>query len=377
MLLITSYKNIMNKKDLNQMENTTSAQVYYQWLEKSISASKGCYEMTVIEGELSGMKIWWEGEMPVCVYMTDEKTETKKKAAAIITSVMEQSEWTDRRLPSVLEFDFGKVFAEKVGGGQQMIICGAGHVSIALLRMARMVGFHVTVIDDRPAFCNKAREAGADEVICEPFSQALEAIDDRNEPYFVIVTRGHQYDVDCMHAILGKRHSYIGMMGSRVRVKNLKAGLLEEGYDQMLLDSVHMPIGLKIGAATPEEIAVSIIAEMIQCRRSCTEDYCYSSDMQKMLAHPAEDIKRALATIIVKKGCGPREAGTKMVVLEDGRIIGTIGGGCAEAEAITKARYCMREGVSALEHVDMTGREAAENGLVCGGIMDIWIQPLN
>lgn len=89
----------MNKKDLNQMENTTSAQVYYQWLEKSISASKGCYEMTVIEGELSGMKILWEGEMPVCVYMTDEKTETKKKAAAIITSVMEQSEWTDRRLP--------------------------------------------------------------------------------------------------------------------------------------------------------------------------------------------------------------------------------------------------------------------------------------
>lgn len=238
----------MNKKDLNQMENTTSAQVYYQWLEKSISASKGCYEMTVIEGELSGMKILWEGEMPVCVYMTDEKTETQKKAAAIITSVMEQSEWIDRRLPSVLEFDFGKVFAEKVGGGQQMIICGAGHVSIALLRMARMVGFYVTVIDDRPAFCNKAREAGADEVICEPFSQALEAIDDRNEPYFVIVTRGHQYDVDCMHAILGKRHSYIGMMGSRVRVKNLKAGLLEEGYDQMLLDSVHMPIGLKIGA---------------------------------------------------------------------------------------------------------------------------------
>jgi len=366
----------MMNRDFNQMVNTTSAQTYYQWLEKSVSGSKGCYEMTVIEGELSGMKILWEGETPVCVYMADENTETKEKAEDVIVSVMKQREWTDRQLPAVLHFDFGKVFAEKVGGGQQMVICGAGHVSIALLRMARMVGFHVTVIDDRPAFCNKAREAGADEVICEPFSQALKAFDDRNEPYFVIVTRGHQYDVDCMHVILGKRHSYIGMMGSRVRVKNLKAGLLEEGYDQALLDSVHMPIGLKIGATTPEEIAVSIIAEMIQCRRSHTEDYCYSSDMQKMLAHPAEEIKMALATIIVKKGCGPREAGTKMVVLEDGRIIGTIGGGCAEAEAITKARYCMREGVSTLEHVDMTGREAAENGLVCGGIMDIWIQPL-
>ncbi|MFR4970503.1 MAG: XdhC family protein [Lachnospiraceae bacterium] len=93
-------------------------------------------------------------------------------------------------------------------------------------------------------------------------------MDDHQEPYFIIVTRGHQYDVDCMHVILGKRHSYIGMMGSKVRVKNLKAGLLEEGYDAVLLDSVHMPIGLKIGAMTPEEIAVSIIAEVIECRRT-------------------------------------------------------------------------------------------------------------
>ena len=80
----------------------------------------------------------------------------------------------------------------------------------------------------------------------------------------------------------------------------------------------------------------------------------------------------ALATIIVKKGCGPREAGTKMIILEDGRIIGTIGGGCAEA-----ARYCIRENICLMEHVDMTGREAAENGLVCGGVMDILIQPLS
>lgn len=366
----------MLNKEMNQIEKTTSAQMYYQCLEKSVSGNKSCYEMTVIEGDPCGLKILWEDETPIIVYLPEDSQDVQERAAAVIAAAASKSEWTDRRLPAVIPFDFGKVFAEKIGGGQQMVICGAGHVSIALLRMARMVGFHVTVIDDRPVFCNRAREAGADEVICEPFSQALEKLDDRNEPYFVIVTRGHQYDVDCMHVILGKRHSYIGMMGSRVRVKNLKAGLLEEGYDQALLDSVHMPIGLKIGATTPEEIAVSIIAEMIQCRRSHTEDYCYSSDMQKMLAYPAENLKMALATIIVKKGCGPREAGTKMIVLEDGRIIGTIGGGCAEAEVIIKARYCMREGVSLLEHVDMTGREAAENGLVCGGIMDIWIQPL-
>ncbi len=108
-------------------------------------------------------------------------------------------------------------------------------------------------------------------------------MDDHQEPYFIIVTRGHQYDVDCMHVILGKRHSYIGMMGSKVRVKNLKAGLLEEGYDAVLLDSVHMPIGLKIGAMTPEEIAVlslrrllsveelrkRSIAILLRCNRCC------------------------------------------------------------------------------------------------------------
>ena len=89
----------MNKKDLNQMENTTSAQVYYQWLEKSISVSKGCYEMTVIEGELSGMKILWEGEMPVCVYMTDEKTDKEKSSCN--HNICDGTERMDRQAAAV------------------------------------------------------------------------------------------------------------------------------------------------------------------------------------------------------------------------------------------------------------------------------------
>ncbi|MFQ9388056.1 MAG: XdhC family protein [Coprococcus sp.] len=109
----------------------------------------------------------------------------------------------------------------------------------------------------------------------------------------MIVTRGHQYDVDCMHAILGKRHSYIGMMGSRVRVKNLKAGLLEEGYDQMLLDSVHMPIGLKIpDRATPRRVRCLISQKMIQCRKKLHRGLLLFFEIcTKMLAHPAEGIK--------------------------------------------------------------------------------------
>ena len=367
----------MKEQVLNEIVKFDSTAEYYQQLEKSILGNQSCYEATVVDGELLGMKVLVAGKHPVGLYLPNATDERQQKAEQMILDYVADPDYFERYMSIGPTANDHFVFMEKVGSGKQMVICGAGHVSIALLRLAKMVGFKVTVIDDRPIFCNKAREAGADEVICEPFRQALERMDDHQEPYFIIVTRGHQYDVDCMHVILGKRHSYIGMMGSKVRVKNLKAGLLEEGYDAALLDSVHMPIGLKIGAMTPEEIAVSIIAEVIECRRTQKEKYCYSSEMQQMLSQPEEGVRMALATIIVKKGCGPREAGTKMIILEDGRIIGTIGGGCAEAEVISKARYCIRENICLMEHVDMTGREAAENGLVCGGVMDILIQPLS
>ena len=367
----------MKEQVLNEIVKFDSTAEYYQQLEKSILGNQSCYEATVVDGELLGMKVLVEGKHPVGLYLPNATDERRQKAEQMILDYVADPDYFERYMSIGPTANDHFVFMEKVGSGKQMVICGAGHVSIALLRLAKMVGFKGTVIDDRPVFCNKAREAGADEVICEPFRHALERMDDHQEPYFIIVTRGHQYDVDCMHVILGKRHSYIGMMGSKVRVKNLKAGLLEEGYDAALLDSVHMPIGLKIGAMTPEEIAVSIIAEVIECRRTQKEKYCYSSEMQQMLSQPEEGVRMALATIIVKKGCGPREAGTKMIILEDGRIIGTIGGGCAEAEVISKARYCIRENICLMEHVDMTGREAAENGLVCGGVMDILIQPLS
>ena len=328
----------MKEQVLNEIVKFDSTAEYYQQLEKSILENQSCYEATVVDGELLGMKVLVEGKHPVGLYLPNATDERRQKAEQMILDYVADPDYFERYMSIGPTANDHFVFMEKVGSGKQMVICGAGHVSIALLRLAKMVGFKVTVIDDRPIFCNKAREAGADEVICEPFRQALERMDDHQEPYFIIVTRGHQYDVDCMHVILGKRHSYIGMMGSKVRVKNLKAGLLEEGYDAALLDSVHMPIGLKIGAMTPEEIAVSIIAEVIECRRTQKEKYCYSSEMQQMLSQPEEGVRMALATIIVKKGCGPREAGTKMIILEDGRIIGTIGGGCAEAEVISKAR---------------------------------------
>jgi xanthine dehydrogenase accessory factor len=347
---------------------------YYQALVVAGCGADDCYEMTALNGGISGLKACFFGND---LYVLSEGLTDEDSLIRYLEAIPDENADIFREpLPAIRSCSGWDFFVEKLGGRQHMVICGAGHVSVALIKIARMTGFQVTVIDDRPAFCNQARMAGADEVLCEPFGQTIHAMNDNDSPYFVVVTRGHQYDVDCLHEILHMRHSYIGMMGSRVRVKNIKAGLLEEGFDPDLIESLHMPIGLPIGAQSPEEIAVSIMAEIIACRHKEKENYHYSGEMLKTLCgRDNEGLKKALAVIVVKKGCGPREAGTKMIVLEDGRIIGTIGGGCAEAAVIQKARYCMQQSVCSREHVDMTGREAAENGLVCGGIMDVFIQP--
>lgn len=343
-------------------------QKYYSALAETVSGSKECYELTLLDNQFIGMKILLAGNQ-AHIYLNNK--------ADTVSDYMNTASICKGALPAICHFEGRDAFIEKLGGSQRLVICGAGHVSMSLIRIGKMTGFQVTVIDDRPLFCNNARMAGADEVICEPFAKVLHEMDDWDAPYFVVVTRGHQYDVDCMHEILLKKHSYIGMMGSKVRVTHLKAALLKEGFEAALLDSVHMPIGLSIGAQTPEEIAVSIMAEIIQCRHKGNENYHYSSEMLKVLSKRTDNnINMALAVIIRKKGSGPREAGTKMIVLEDGSIIGTIGGGCAEAAVIQKARYCMAHAVCVIEHVDMTGSEAAENGLICGGVMDVLIQPL-
>ena len=165
-----------------------------------------------------------------------------------------------------------RIYRERIGRTPKMIICGAGHVSMPVIRMGKMLGFTVTVIEDRPKFADHARAAGADQVLCEPFSDGLSKIRGDSDSWFIIVTRGHRYDTECLEAILRKPYAYVGMMGSRRRVAIVKDQLEEKGVERALLDAVHTPIGLKIGAETPEEIAVSVMAEIIQVKNAGTGD---------------------------------------------------------------------------------------------------------
>lgn len=269
-----------------------------------------------------------------------------------------------------------KVFCEEIGNQKRLVICGAGHVSIPIIKIGMMLGFEVLVMDDRPSFADQARAAGASHVICDSFEQALSTVTGDKDTYFVIVTRGHRYDLECLRSIAEKDHAYIGMIGSRRRVAMVKETLASQGTDPLVLERMHSPIGLDIGAQTPEEIAVAIMAEIIEVKNKGNRRSGYTKEIVKELAEIPEGESRVLCTIIEKRGSAPREAGTKMVVRPDGTIVGTIGGGCAEAAILSKARAMLTgmEDPVALEHADMTNADAEQEGMVCGGVIEVLLE---
>lgn len=266
-----------------------------------------------------------------------------------------------------------RVFFEVLSKAPRLIICGGGHVSLAIVKMAKLLKLPVTVIEDRPMFANQIREAGADEVICDAFEHGLAGIEGDSDTYFVIVTRGHRYDKVCLEAVLKKRHAYVGMMGSRSRVLLLKKTMKEEGWESEKLDELHAPIGMDIHSETPEEIAVSILGEIISIKNTQKRSEGFTEEVREALRSPG---RKALATIVMRKGSAPRQIGTKMVIFEDGTAKGTIGGGCAEAELMRTAREMLMHGETApkVVRVNMTNREAEDEGMVCGGIQDVFVE---
>lgn len=162
------------------------------------------------------------------------------------------------------------LYAEALRAPDRLIVVGAGHIAVPLARLGAMLGFSVTVLDDRDAFATPARFGAGVRVLRSDFAMdpfAGVAIGERC--YLALVTRGHRWDFDCLRRLLDSpaRPRYIGMIGSRRRVRAAFQALLDAGVPRDELARVHAPIGLDIGAETPEEIAVSIAAELIAVRR--------------------------------------------------------------------------------------------------------------
>ena len=278
--------------------------------------------------------------------------------------------------------DGERVFAELLGNEKKIVICGAGHVSMPVIEIAKMMGFRVTAIDDREQFVQNALDHGADEGICSGFEEALAGIPGDPDTFFIIVTRGHMSDSECLLSIINKPHAYVGMIGSHRKVGLVKQMLADNGIPQDVIDSVHTPIGLAIGAETPEEIAVAILAEIIEVKNKTRKGTGIPADIMKALMSD-ERGPAVLATIISKQGSSPRAAGTRMLVEEGGVITGTIGGGCAEATVILYAAEVLRnledkekhEAVNpVIMNVDMTGKDVAESGMICGGAIEVLLE---
>ena len=163
-----------------------------------------------------------------------------------------------------------QVMLEVVEPRPVLLVVGAGHVGRAVSRLGDYVGFSVAVLDDRPEFASRERLPEADRILCGDMVESLRAFAVDGGTYVVVVSRGHRQDEQALREVVTRGAAYVGMIGSRRRVGAVLQHLSEEGFPQEALKRVRTPIGLNIGAETPEEIAVSIVAEIIQARRGGT-----------------------------------------------------------------------------------------------------------
>ena len=160
-----------------------------------------------------------------------------------------------------------EIFVEPILPQPMLYLFGGGHISMALAKSAFATGFAITVIDDREAFANRERFPMAEKVVTS-YEGAFESIAPNNSSYLVVVTRGHKDDMRVLAWAVRTQARYVGMIGSKRKVLSVYQALEREGYSAEEFARVYAPMGLNIGALSPEEIAVSILAELIAIRRS-------------------------------------------------------------------------------------------------------------
>ena len=267
--------------------------------------------------------------------------------------------------------------AEAFHPSVKLYLLGGGNISAALAEVAALVDIPVVVIEDRPEFANRQRFPKAEQIICDDFIPALSRINFNLSSFVVAATRGHRHDQQCLEFLLKKQLAYIGMVGSKRRVRMLKRNFQEVGITDEHLNNLHSPIGININANTPAEIAVSIMAEIIQVKRTLfPAEETDREVLEGLYAVEVSGERAVLATIVNTKGSSPRKTGARMLIYPDGKVVGTIGGGCGEAEVKREALNVFDHGKVIIYRLDMTAEEAADEGMACGGVMQVLLEPL-
>jgi xanthine dehydrogenase accessory factor len=231
-----------------------------QWYD-AILKGKDFYVLTHLKGDGSAFIVLGHA----LLYLDGEFTGTGSLAPADIARL--KPELHTISTTAVFPLDETRVMVDLVRKLKTLYCFGAGHVAVPTAHLAALVGFRVIVIDDRPEYASSERFPEAyDTVVVQDFNRAFEGLEIDKDSFIVIVTRGHQYDRECLEQSLKTRAGYIGMISSRRKKEAIYTTLMNAGVKKEQLEQVHSPIGLDIGGETPEEIGVSIVAELIKER---------------------------------------------------------------------------------------------------------------
>lgn len=328
----------------------------YQVLKK-ILAKKGSARMAVsIQGDHMGTQMVWDDETCAVSGEKDICDIWKRELRAV-------------KGGNCVAVGKDRIFVQDYSARPDLVILGGGHISRTLVALGKIIGFRVTVADDRPEFASAERFPEADRILCGEYEEIFDQIPESTAGYYVIVTRGHQGDEICVRRILKRSFSYVGMIGSRKKVAQTRENLEKEGISSELLERLHAPIGLKIGAVTPEEIAVSIAAELIQVKSGTTAGIMDEEVLEALL----QPVDKILVMIVEKHGSAPRGTGACMAVGQNGAEAGTIGGGAVEYEACRHAVRMLKEGAEHdLRNYELNNIRSAELGMICGGSNQIF-----
>ena len=245
-----------------------------------------------------------------------------------------------------------------------LVICGGGHVSCELVKMASCLDFHIKVLDDREEFANRERFPLADEVICDTFDHLEKHLEPNG--YYCVVTRGHKDDFVCVKTILQHPYQYLGMIGSKLKVQKTFENLRQGGIAEEKIKTIFAPIGLPIKAVTPGEIAVSILAQIIQEKNGKQ----VSSVSRELLEVKEEG---TLCIIIEKTGSSPRGVGSMMFVGEN-QIIDSIGGGAVEFAVIEEAK---KRPQAMIKEYHLNNEDGGKLGMICGGSNKVLFLPIS
>lgn len=259
--------------------------------------------------------------------------------------------------------DVGLIRKEWFTPQPKLILCGGGHVSREVAAIAHRLDFSVTVIDERAEAVTRERFPSAAHLICDAYEN-LENYLDPNACY-VVVTPDHKADLQCVSTILPTQYRYLGMIGSRKKVAATFENLRNGGFSQEQISSIFAPIGLPIGAVTPAEIALSIMAQIVQ-----EKNKTHAASADKVLLAATQP--GTLCVIIEKHGSAPRGVGSMMFVGQE--VIGSIGGGEPEHLAI-----CHAKEMPACHIREYTLNNTAANGLdmICGGRIQVLFIPVS